>query len=328
MMLFYSPLLRGITKTAAILHPISRMLAAVSLLLGAATTATSAGRVRVSVSRVLAASPAVARAEWLSFTWACGGGLPVTVLRRQRPSTRLLLPLLMEEELVEEEMLAEDSAVPLTLRYRVTDDGLLRSELVPGSHSASLTFAHADADADAASVDRCELTWRVEFECVHRQWLWQAVTERLITDAVSNLCARLEATASPDAGPLLVYCHTQVVPTRLISASADGSSSSSSQASMPAAPIAAHTTTAAAIREWVSFVWRGGGGLPLPAPIILAIGAESGEGCERLIVPPLLREGLERVDEARGEIEYRYNTSPRPCTPHPNTPSPPPHRPL
>ncbi|KAL1499657.1 hypothetical protein AB1Y20_011854 [Prymnesium parvum] len=53
----------------------------------------------------------------------------------------------------------------------------------------------------------------------------------------------------------------------------------------------------AAVRAWLSFTFRRGGGLPLPPPLPLPHGA-------RLVVPPFLLERLLAVDEERGALSY------------------------
>lgn len=56
-------------------------------------------------------------------------------------------------------------------------------------------------------------------------------------------------------------------------------------ASVPVPPDVAYNT-------FVDYVWRKGGGLPLPPPIVLIDGGEYGVGFTRLIVPPFLMEQI------------------------------------
>lgn len=52
---------------------------------------------------------------------------------------------------------------------------------------------------------------------------------------------------------------------------------------------------------WLDFTWRGGGGLPGPAPSIVSEGErENGVGCARLIVPPGLLERIVSVEGGSG----------------------------
>eukprot|EP00747_Dinoflagellata_sp_TGD_P170204 gnl/TRDRNA2_/TRDRNA2_201159_c0_seq1.p1 gnl/TRDRNA2_/TRDRNA2_201159_c0~~gnl/TRDRNA2_/TRDRNA2_201159_c0_seq1.p1 ORF type:complete len:239 (+),score=19.02 gnl/TRDRNA2_/TRDRNA2_201159_c0_seq1:78-794(+) len=43
---------------------------------------------------------------------------------------------------------------------------------------------------------------------------------------------------------------------------------------------------------FIDYVWVGGGGLPIPPPVILSRGTSAGVGLERMIVPPFLREKI------------------------------------
>ena len=216
--------------------------------------AMAGGAVRVRVERLLAVTPPAARDAWLSYQWSGGGGLPVVAVRLSE-DRRLVAPLLLEETL--------DAADGEAVRYTVSGTGLLRTELVPGSHSAVVSFAPAPDDPDATLM-----TWEVDFEARQRRRLWEAVTQRMISDAADNLASHLDV-------PWLLTCTTP----------------------LPAAP-------ADALSAWLSFVWDDGGGLPLPPPIGLDRGDAAGDGRTRLIVPPGLRERVLSVDASRDEITY------------------------
>ena len=151
-------------------------------------------RVSVNIRRKLPAPPEAASAAWLDYTWSSGGGLPAVVLpkdeaqwsRGEAPAKRLVLPLALEEEL---QPAGQDQDLT-THRYRVTDDGLLRSELVAGSHTAEVKFEPDGADA-------CELIWSCEYDVQARQPFWQKFTDFNINAAADNLASYLAEPARP-----------------------------------------------------------------------------------------------------------------------------------
>ena len=70
-------------------------------LLGLLFARTSAGSVEVRVATQLAVPPADARAAWLDYAWARGGGLPGTAtLLEDGGQSRTLLPVFLKERLV------------------------------------------------------------------------------------------------------------------------------------------------------------------------------------------------------------------------------------
>jgi hypothetical protein len=108
--------------------------------------------------------------------------------------------------------------------------------------------------------DGTNMIWNVEFEAAHRENLWKAITEVNIRAVSANL-------ASYVAIPRL-YRRTTIFPAKY-------------NDNLP--------------QQWVDFVWRRGGGLPLPPPVRL-------NDEKRLIVPPFLVERLAHVK--KDEIWY------------------------
>ena len=211
--------------------------------------------VAVRISAALAAPPAFAREAWLQHIWARGGTLPIVVLERPEDK-RLILPLLLEERLVEENT--------FDFKYAVTSNGLLSPDLEPPpSHSASVSF---EPGPDGGS----QMTWDVNFGVLRRPELYEAITRATVGGSVASLVS---------------YCRPRPLRYTLV-ASLDGCSSAS-----------------AALDEWLSFVWREGGGLPLPPPLKLS---EEADGrLELLRIPhPLLREKVDLVDRAANAAEY------------------------
>ena len=160
--------------------------------------------------------------------------------------------------MMEETLMPCDDLKGPAIRYNVSDGGLLAGELEPGSHTSTVRFLPIDGTAGGG----CRMIWDVSFETRKRRWLWEAVTRTMITAAANNF-------ASHVATPLLY--------SRTTSLSA--------------------TSRLDALEKWLSFVWREGGGLPLPTPV------HQNEH-SRLIVPPFLAERIVTVDRELCEICY------------------------
>jgi hypothetical protein len=72
------------------------------------------------------------------------------------------------------------------IRYKVTDFGLLKSDLVTDSHSSSVNFI--------PQGDGTTMVWQVNFDTRHRQRFWQAVTQFAISTAADTV---VRAVATP-----------------------------------------------------------------------------------------------------------------------------------
>lgn len=147
------------------------------------------------------ATPKEAQEAWLSYHWKQGGGLPLLLLSgKQR--TRLLLPIGMQEELVQHK---DDS-----ISYRVTDMGpLLKKEL--SEHSAHVSFVKS-------SLGGTEMIWNVQFDVEHFPIVWETVTNVMISTVSANLAAYLDR-------PLLYQRTTRLPRSILGNGDEDGDSS-------------------------------------------------------------------------------------------------------
>jgi hypothetical protein len=154
-----------------------------------AALATSGGRVAVTVTTPLVSvDPHEARAAWLDFAWARGGGLPfVGTLTSADKQTRTLLPLLLRERLVT--AAGDEGDADVTTRYTVTDAGpVLGVDVVAGSHEGEVRFLPIAGGGT-------EMIWSVGFDTSARSALWEGVTR----GTVGEVSANLEATLRPPA---------------------------------------------------------------------------------------------------------------------------------
>lgn len=200
---------------------------------------------------------------FLDFTWKKGGGLPVfCIVDKETPLKRNLL-LLGEEILLNSTHTHKDSDRNIVQEYKLTTLGpVWKSEIEAGSHLGVVSFSSFDED----KLNGCsgiEMTWNVSFSTLNRQSFWQLVTESSISDACDNLVA---------------YVSEPILMTKRLS-------------------IQTQFSPEALAKEWLEFVWRGGGGLPLPLPPF----ALGGNGHDRIIVPPFL---IERILEINETSEY------------------------
>lgn len=106
-----------------------------------------------------------------------------------------------------------------------------------------------------------DMIWNVEFQAKNRADFWKAVTEMNVKAASANLASYL-------APPRMYRRTTRLSPTN---------------------------NNVNLCNEWINFVWKQGGGLPLPPPIQL-------NDKTRMIVPPFLVERI--VSTTDNEIEY------------------------
>jgi hypothetical protein len=261
---------------------------------------------------ILSTTPQEARRAWLEFVWEKGGGLPLlgvltetsrtatkdletTVLRRR------LLPIFMVEELITEEeeeetMLGDsESSTGSTsphrscqVKYQVKNGGLLSTEIVPNSHLGVVTFEQTSTD-DGIVI---ELIWDVTFDttAASRTFLWQAVTERTVTDTCRNFQATI-------AIPKLYRRVTRLPITKKYYAqnkrNNDNDNDNDDDDKNSSILLLQQV-----MDDWIQFCWREGAGFPLPIPPIQAPSItskhnnNSQERTTRYIVPPFLKETL------------------------------------
>lgn len=218
------------------------------------------GRVSVHVEESFPGiQPDEAMDAWLSYQWERGGGLFGVVVFQENKETRRLAPIWMEETLLQNDDDDDDETneQACSLRYKVTDMGLLAFDIEESSHSADVHFVFDENKLSTTMI------WDVSFEAINRRSLWQGITEGNIAAASKNLASYLST-------PCLYRRSTKL----------------------------RHATSAAdAMDEWVQFVWKEGGGLPLPPAIQL-------NEKDRMVVPPFLIERLVSKDTEKNEIRY------------------------
>jgi hypothetical protein len=249
--------------------------------------------VDVSVRQTLNVPASTAARAWVETVWRGGGGL-LGVIVKELPTTasgadssspagprRLVLPLMLEETLVREPTCDDDGIC--SLEYVVTGTGLMGTDLVAGSHSGSVRFVSCGASD-------CEMTWDVSFKANEvRHALWQRVTELTIGETCNNFAACC-------ATPLVYEASCCLAPASSSSSTATTTATApATNLDDPAAGPSRVNTPAAARDAWLRYVWALGGGLPIPPPILLT---PEGVGCERLQLPPGLRERVEEVEGA------------------------------
>ena len=238
-------------------------------------------------------NPDQAKDAWLEYVWKQGGGLLGTFVVQDDEMTtpsrgrvkigeerrRRIFPACVQEELVMIPAQDDDSVrnhkneihdtTALTLQYHVTDMGILSTWLVPDSHFASVTFqAVGDNNGTTSSV---KMTWKVDFESRNWPYFWQAFTQFNIETISDNLASYLH--------PPIKY--TQRTKLRLPD-NDDRSSGTKTKEQLLA-------------NEWVDFIWKQGGGLPVPFLVL--------DEQRRIVIPPFL---LERLIPSSndGTIEY------------------------
>lgn len=243
-------------------------------------SSSSQQQVKVRVERHLPSlsTPQGARQAWFDFVWEKGGGLPLLgVLPQQKREPtdnlettierRMLIPIGMEEQLIVPPHGDEDYASTNNsahVKYQVTKGGLLSTEIVPDSHLGVVTF---ELDPQNGGT---MMRWDVNFDTTEpsRTFVWQAVTERTITDTCDNFQASV---ATPD-----LYQRTTCLKS-------------------PGKTIAPEQ----AMDQWVQFCWKQGGGFPLPIPPIIV-------DDNRWIVPPFLKERLLSTETKGDMAEIQY----------------------
>lgn len=233
-----------------------------------------AGRVAIKVQRRLHVPPTLARKRWLTYAWSQGGGLPlVASLSSSDGQARTLLPLMLRERLVptaDENDLTVDGedGDGVAVTYVLESAGAMSADVVSGSHRGHVRFASARCANGAVATD---LTWTVGFETRARNGLWSTVTKMAVSEVVANLEAVV-------AVPCVFTCRM----------------------SLGASP-------RECLAQWLDCFRVGDLDLPvpLPPPVLMNEGTD-GAGCERLILPPALRERVLSVDTASEEASCSY----------------------
>jgi len=246
------------------------------------SSSSTVNKIHVCVQRTFpGVSPETAQQAWLDYQWKQGGGLLGTVVvnhegrddddnddsSQQQQQQRTLLPFGLQEELMppQDNDHDDDDDSCCYWRYKVTKLGwLLSHELVPDSHEATVQFVRSATD-DSSST---QMVWTVDCEARHRRDVWQAVTQFHLEAVADNLAAVL--------APPVVY--QRITHLR-----------------MPAAKQQEDTKSGSLTDQWADFVWKNGGGLPVP---FVALDAE-----RRVVVPPFLIERL-LPPSKNDEIEY------------------------
>ena len=231
-------------------------------------------QVSVSITKHIPdTSPNKAHETWLDFTWKQGGGLPIFTITNEKERTRILLPLFAEEKLferttiVDQDIIDDSSYSTVNQEYKLTSLGpIWKSEIEKGSHLGRVSFnAYRNETSDEIGT---LVRWDVTFNTLNRNSFWQSVTESTISDACDNLKSYLST-------PVLLTLKTVI--------KTDFSTETISE-------------------RWLNFIWRNGGGLPIPFPPL----ALSKDGYDRVVIPPFLRERVMRRTTTGGSTDIMY----------------------
>ncbi|OEU09943.1 hypothetical protein FRACYDRAFT_248195 [Fragilariopsis cylindrus CCMP1102] len=229
------------------------------------SSTTSSRKVNVCETRKIpGVSITQAYQGFLDFTWKKGGGLPVLlIVDKDNPSKRNLF--LLGEEL----------------------GPVWKSEIEEGSHTGVVSFTSFEDEEEEgvnsnndgyrhSSSGGAEMTWNVSFQTLNRNNLWQSVTESSISDACDNLVCYLSK-------PLLMTKRVSICRRRR-----------QTQPQPQPQQLLNHKVLA---KEWMGFIWRKGGGLPLPLPPIPL----RSDWNDRMIVPPFLIERIVEINETSSD---------------------------
>lgn len=221
------------------------------------------------------ATPEQAKDAWVEYHWRKGGGLPIFIVSSEdSPKERTIYPTLMKEQLLLNDYDVienqEDNQSSVEISYKVTDAGPFFPGIIPGSHSANVTFECTNQ----ATV----MNWDVSFQTTKFYTLYQAITQWTVGTAASTVeecltfprCLVVKTVIDGDIDPYL------------------------------------------ARKECLEFVWRSGGGLPLPPPIPFGDVLDEGDGSARrnlLRIPPLITESIieTATTEEKTSFQYRLN---------------------
>jgi len=249
------------------------------------------GWVDIVVTRVLddpLVTPTQAREAWLDFVWKQGGGLATFVLPNEEGTKRLLLPTLMEETLVRPRRNNTSASTAYNkIQYKVSKFGFLQ-DLEPNTHLGTVTFNY-DTKSKILNpeISQVTMTWKATFFAHQRKKLWQEVAQSLISNAANNLQAYL-------ATPFLLTHETTI---RLEPNTYSKLTNKHSKDGL----------AAVAALEWIDYVWRKGGNLPLPSLWPIMWNRTETENVVRWIVPPFIKQRLMSVNQMKdGTSEITY----------------------
>lgn len=250
------------------------------------------GVVSVTIKRTLPdATPYEARNAWIEYHWKKGGGLPIAISANdQNPDAakdesaeatssdgdkkmmvldRTILPVFMKEKVEYDNNLLV-GAKSLDLNYKVTEAGPFFADLIPGSHSAAVTF-----DATEDEGPGCVMTWNVNFSTTRLASIYDTVTQLTVGTAATTV---QEASSKPRLFSATTKIDTSIDP-------------------------------ASARAQCLDFVFGRGGGLPLLPPIPYGDVLPEGGGSARqnlLRIPPLITESIIGTKTIDGGVEFTY----------------------
>lgn len=144
------------------------------------------------------ATPEQARDAWMDYHWKKGGGLPIFIVSSgESPKERTILPTLMKERLHGDYVQKNQEEQPsssvdisdaeenqeeqpsVKISYKVTDAGPLFPGIIPGSHSANVTFEQTNQTT--------VMNWGVSFETTKFYSLYEAITQWTVGTAASTV---------------------------------------------------------------------------------------------------------------------------------------------
>jgi hypothetical protein len=168
-----------------------------------------------------------------------------------------ILVPLMATERLSIEDQNEDSQSQLSLTYHLLELGPIWRSEIVNGSHIARVTFEKDNTFDTI------LTWNVEFTTKRNHQLWKFITQQMVDQACNNL-------QSYCAKPIL-FSHT--------------------------VEICTEKNAAELIDQWIDFVWKNGGGLPLPIPPI----ALTSDFHTRMIAPPFMIEQLKSIETKPGE---------------------------
>ena len=160
--------------------------------------------ISVTIQRTLPnITPNEARDAWIEYHWKKGGGLPIYISSKESDGSaalddgdastatkqqileRTILPIFMKEKAEFDGLNSLDDK-SIGIQYEVSDAGPFFADLIPGSHSAAVTF---DGTSSGTTM-----TWKVDFETTRLQSLYETVTQFTVGTAATTV---QEAASTP-----------------------------------------------------------------------------------------------------------------------------------
>ena len=210
----------------------------------------------------------------------------------------------MKEELIgiqkeEENDDNEASKQIFEVKYKVTDAGLLSTEIVPFSHLGTVQFSSSSSPLSSVSSTNNKLTsatgvtmiWDVTFlvTASSRRSFWQIFTNQMISDAINNFSSFV-------AIPKLYTRRTKLIQVfnsndndnhRHDENNNDLNNKKQNQLELSPKDV---------MDKWIQFCWKGGAGMPFPPPIHYNENNINGDNVVqvpvRWIIPPFLKERI------------------------------------